>query len=498
MMRNVEPLFTDSQWDFKTLDRAYKAIEEIALGELKLDVFPNQIEIISSEQMLDAYSSLAMPLMYNHWSFGKLFAREEAMYRAGYSALAYEIVINSSPCISYLLEENTMTMQALVMAHAAFGHNHFFKNNYLFRQWTNAEGILDYLSFAKKYIAACEDRHGREDVEAVLDAAHALMDHGVFRYRRPPKPSKERMLEKRRRRMEYEEGAYNELWRTLPAGVEPPAAPAVYDPEEEFGGDMKLPEENLLYFLEKHSPSLKAWQRETLRIVRTMAQYFYPQRQLKVMNEGCATFVHYTIMNRLYEHGLMTDGSWLEFMHSHTSVIFQPEFDDRRYYGLNPYALGYGMMADIRRICETPTQEDRDWFPQFAGSGDYMAVLKDAWANYRDESFIEQFLSPKLMRDFRMFSLHDKASDGAYKVSAIHNEAGYRAVRTALARQYDIGSAEANIQVKGADLKGNRTLFLQHRMNRGVPLHHATKELVLAHVERLWGHDVVLEEVTET
>ena len=119
-----------------------------------------------------------------------------------------------------------MTMQALVIAHAAFGHNHFFKNNYLFQQWTNAEGILDYLSFAKRYIAACEDRHGREDVEAVLDSAHALMDQGVFRYRRPPKPSKERVLEKRRRRMEYEEEAHNELWRTLPAGIEPPAGAA--------------------------------------------------------------------------------------------------------------------------------------------------------------------------------------------------------------------------------------------------------------------------------
>ena len=116
-------------------------------------------------------------------------------------------MINSSPCISYLLEENTMTMQALVMAHAAFGHNHFFKNNYLFRQWTNAEGILEYLAFAKKYIAACEERYGRDEVEAVLDSAHALMDQGVFRYRRPPKPSKERVLEKRRRRAPVRRGS---------------------------------------------------------------------------------------------------------------------------------------------------------------------------------------------------------------------------------------------------------------------------------------------------
>lgn len=486
------PLFTGAEWDFATLDRTLKAIEEIALGELKLDVYPNQIEVISSEQMLDAYSSLGMPLMYNHWSFGKLFAREETLYRAGYSALAYEIVINSNPCISYLLEENTMTMQTLVMAHAAFGHNHFFKNNYLFRQWTNADGILEYLAFAKRYITACEERYGRAEVEAVLDSAHAIMDQGVFRYRRPPRPSRERVAEKQRRRAEHEDEAYNDLWRTLPAG--PPATPASPDPEE-GGADMRMPEENLLYFIEKYSPALKAWQREMLRIVRNLAQYFYPQRQTKVMNEGCATFIHFTIMNRLFDRGLITDGAIFEFLHSHTSVVFQPEFDDRRYSGINPYALGYAMMADIRRICEHPTAEDREWFAPFAGTGDFMTVLKDAWANYRDESFIEQFLSPKVMRDLRLFSLADQAEDSAYKVAAIHNEQGYRALRTTLARQYDVGTVDPNIQVVGANLRGDRKLLLEHRMHRGIALHYNARELVKAHIERLWGHDVELAEV---
>ena len=186
---DVEPLFEGSEWTFETLQRTYDAIEEVALNDLGLDVYPNQVEIISSEQMLDAYSSIGMPLMYSHWSFGKHFAREERMYRKGYAGLAYEIVINSNPCISYNMEENTMALQALVMAHAAFGHNHFFKNNYLFRQWTDAEGILEYLQFAKSYIAECEEREGLNAVEEILDAAHAIMDHGVFRYRRPPKLS---------------------------------------------------------------------------------------------------------------------------------------------------------------------------------------------------------------------------------------------------------------------------------------------------------------------
>jgi spore cortex formation protein SpoVR/YcgB (stage V sporulation) len=264
---------------------------------------------------------------------------------------------------------------------------------------------------------------------------------------------------------------------------------------EQLGGGPKLPEENLLYFLEKYSPSLKSWQREILRIVRHLAQYFYPQRQTKVMNEGCATFVHYTILNSLYDKGLLTEGAMLEFMASHTAVVYQPDFDDPRYSGLNPYALGYGMMADIRRISENPTAEDELWFPEFAGKGDWRRVLKDAWANYRDESFIEQFLSPKMMRDLRLFALSDSAEAPALTVSAIHDEMGYRRLRATLARQYDIGVSDPNIQVTGANLKGNRKLFLEHRMHRGVPLNGSLKAQVLPHIERLWGYEVSLEEV---
>jgi len=253
----------------------------------------------------------------------------------------------------------------------------------------------------------------------------------------------------------------------------------------------------LLYFLEKNAPKLEDWKCELLRIVRNMAQYFYPQRQTKVMNEGCATFVHHTIMHALYDKGLITEGAIFEFLHSHTAVIFQPEYDDPRYYGINPYALGFAMMTDIKRICEEPTEEDREWFPSFAGKGDWRAVLKDAWANYRDESFIEQFLSPKVMRDFRLFALRDRATESAIKVSAIHNEQGYRRVRSELARSYDISNIDPNIQVVGAALRGDRTLTLAHYRHRGIPLHDGTKDLVLAHVERLWGHNVVLEDITE-
>jgi stage V sporulation protein R len=492
-----ELLFTGAEWDFALLKRVFSAIEDVGLNDLKLDVYPNQIEIIASEQMLDAYSAHGMPLMYHHWSFGKIFAREETMYNKGWQALAYEIVINSNPCIAYLMEENTATMQALVMAHACFGHNHFFKNNYLFRQWTNAEAILDYLAFSKKYIAACEEKYGADQVELILDSAHTLMEQGVFRYRRPPRPSRAAREERIRKRQQYEEESFNDLWRTLPGAARDMSADLASVDEDDAVGlhaAMNLPEENLIYFLEKHSPVLKNWQREVLRIVRNVAQYFYPQMQTKVMNEGCATFVHHYIMNALYDRGEIGAGSILEFMHSHSSVVMQPGFDDSRYYGINPYALGFAMMSDIKRISEEPTAEDRDWFPEFAGKGDWRDVLKHAWANYRDESFIQQFLSPKVMRDLKLFAVRDNAEDPIYTVSAIHNEAGYRKLRTSLARLYDLSSHQPDIQVVGANLAGDRTLTIRHNRHRGIPLAQANKDAVIKHIRRLWGYTVELEE----
>ena len=148
-----------ADWDFELLERYDAAIGEVA-AEHGLETYPNQIEIITSEQMIDAYATGGLPVGYPHWSYGKEFIRNEQAYRRGMQGLAYEIVINSNPCIAYLMEENTMATQALVIAHACYGHNSFFKGNHLFRQWTAADAILDYLVFARRYVMECEERHG--------------------------------------------------------------------------------------------------------------------------------------------------------------------------------------------------------------------------------------------------------------------------------------------------------------------------------------------------
>ncbi|HVT37267.1 MAG TPA: SpoVR family protein, partial [Nevskiaceae bacterium] len=481
-----EPISTGAEWSFELIEKYDYAIHDIAANEFGLDTYPNQIEVIASEQMLDAYASLGLPIGYPHWSYGKEFIKNEQMYRKGARGLAYEIVINSNPCIAYLMEENSMTMQALVIAHACYGHNSFFKGNYLFRQWTNADAIIDYMAFARKYVMDCEERHGMGAVEEILDSCHALMSHGVDRYRHPTPLSVEREQARLRDREEHEWKRHDEIWRTVPKkdkGKGKHHKAQVHFPPE--------PQENILYFVEKYSPRLEPWQAELVRIVRKLSQYFYPQGLTKVMNEGWATFWHYTLLNRLFDKKLVDAGFMLEFLSSHTNVITQRGFDQKGYGGINPYALGFAMMSDIRRICESPTPEDRQWFPDIAG-GDWRKVLDFAMRNYKDESFIGQFLSPRLMREFHLFAVGDRASENELVVDAIHNEQGYRRLRQMFAAQYNRDTQVPDIQVLRYDRRGDRSLTLRHQRHRGRPLNEEAGE-VLKHLARLWGFTVKLE-----
>ncbi|WP_111977395.1 SpoVR family protein [Algibacillus agarilyticus] len=474
-------------WTFDLLDEYHVEIKRVA-AHYKLDTYPNQIEVITAEQMMDAYSSVGMPIGYSHWTYGKKFIQTEQNYKRGFMGLAYEIVINSDPCISYLMEENTITMQALVMAHACYGHNSFFKGNYLFKTWTDASSIIDYLVFAKNYVAKCEEKYGIDEVESILDSCHALMNFGVDRYKRPQKISLHEETKRQQEREAYLQSQVNDLWHsTVPQAKSQKSKEKPKFPNE--------PQENILYFIEKNAPLLEPWQRELVRIVRKISQYFYPQKQTQVMNEGWATFWHYTILNHLYDEGLVTDRFMLEFLHSHTNVVMQPEYNSQFYSGINPYALGFNMMCDIKRICQNPTAEDKHWFPEIAGS-DWVETLHFAMANFKDESFISQYLSPKIIRDFKLFHINDNEQNNFLEIGSIHNEQGYRAIRQQLSNQYNLSMLEPNIQVHSVDVSGDRSLTLRYTPQKNVPLDNSKNE-VMKHLYRLWGFTVQLEEVND-
>ncbi len=481
-MKKRTPLSTGSDWNFELLQAYDREIARIA-KDFGLDTYPNQIEVISAEQMMDAYSSVGMPIGYNHWSFGKQFVNVEKNYKRGQMGLAYELVINSNPCISYLMEENSIAMQALVIAHACYGHNSFFKNNYLFKMWTSADAVIDYLVFAKQYIRECEERYGLREVESLLDSCHALMSHGVDRYKHPHPLSMQEEKTRQQNREEYLQSQINDLWRTIPGSG-----------KQEEGKNSKRflteSQENILYFLEKNAPLLKPWQREVIRITRRIAQYFYPQGQTKVMNEGWACFWHHTLLNAMYDEGLVTDEFMLEVLQSHTNVVYQPPYNSPYFSGINPYTLGYNMMQDIKRICEHPTDEDKEWFPDIAGSN-WQKTLDFAMQSFKDESFISQYLSPNMMRELKLFKIVDDDTKKELLVDAIHNDIGYRNIRESLSKQYNLSYIDPDISVYDIDIEGDRSLTLHHYAHNKRPLGKGTKE-VLKHLYQLWKFPVKL------
>ncbi|TNF02578.1 MAG: SpoVR family protein, partial [Gammaproteobacteria bacterium] len=309
----------------------------------------------------------------------------------------------------------------------------------------------------------------------------------VDRYKRPYPLSVEEERRRQREREEILQQQVNELWKTIPTKAEEETEdkPLRFPPE---------PQENLLYFIEKNAPLLEPWQREIVRIVRKIAQYMYPQRQTKIMNEGWACFWHFHILHELYREGLVDDGFMMEFFQHHTNVIYQPPFDSPHFNGLNPYTLGFGMMQDLKRICEKPTEEDKRWFPDIAGTP-WLDTLHFAMRDFKDESFILQFLSPKLIRELKLFAVLDDENKKFLEVTAIHDDDGYQAIRETLAESYNLSQQEPNIQVYNVNVRGDRALTLRHEMHNSRPLEGDSTAEVLKHLHQLWGFDVHLETV---
>lgn len=488
-------------WTEEVLDRAWEEIELIAKEELRSSYYKPQIEIVTARQMLDAYTSVGMPIYYKHWSYGKEFVFSEKEYKAGRMGLAYEMVINSDPCIAYLMEENNANVQTMVMAHASVGHSAVFKNNYLFKQHTDASAIIDYLNFAKEYIQKCEEKYGMEEVEHVLDACHALSIYGVDKYKKPkqlsPAQEEARAIERFERELEDYDPVWAKVGTKKKKVIDEVHAADEIEPFPE-------PHENILYFIEKNAPHLPGWKREIIRIVRKLSQYFSPQRATKVLNEGWASFCHYYIMTRLYEKELIDAGSMLEFYSLHAGVVAQ-----RKFTSFNPYKLGFSIFMDIKRLAEGGhwvlenqqrvwqeiTDEDRKYFPDIINT-DWVETTRYAMENYKDETFILQYLSPKVARDLQMFAFNDPAAYiGEYTITEISNDIGFRELRSKLAANYAMENLIPDIQITAVDTKGTRKLILEHFVKNEKPLEIEDAKKVLQYVADLWEYSAVLKTV---
>ena len=123
-------------FDVNELQRWDERIREL-VERFGLKCYPQEFEVCDHNEMLGYMAFSGMPSRYAHWSFGKSYERQKTLYDYGVSGLPYEMVINSNPCLAYLMRDNSLLLQVLTMAHV-YGHNDFFANNFTFTSGTNA------------------------------------------------------------------------------------------------------------------------------------------------------------------------------------------------------------------------------------------------------------------------------------------------------------------------------------------------------------------------
>jgi stage V sporulation protein R len=435
------------------------------VAEFGLDCYPQEFELCDHAQMLGYMAYSGMPSHYPHWSYGKAFEKLKTLYDYGVSGLPYEMVINSNPALAYLMRDNTLCLQILTIAHV-YAHNDFFKNNFTFRS-TRAEFTTSTFKAHATRVRHYVDSPsiGLEKVEAVLDAAHAL----ALQCRRNLAIRKLPESEERER---------------LQDAATPPADPfqRIHRRQEPQEPDLRkvppTPDEDILLFIRDHNPFLADWERDLLTIVHEEAQYFIPQIETKIMNEGWASYWHKRILDALE----LPSTLHLEFLVRHNQVV-------RPIPGqLNPYHLGLRVWEDIERRGDRPTPEERESLPPGKTGRQLLFETREV---DRDVSFLRRWLSERLVRELDLFRAEPKGDD--LVISHVADEEGWREVKQTLLRSVGMETVPV-IRVEDADFGHARTLLLTHAHDgRDLQLEYA--ERTLAFVHRLWGRDVVLETV---
>ncbi|HXF39404.1 MAG TPA: SpoVR family protein [Blastocatellia bacterium] len=449
--------------EVQELEKAVEEIWEVATTRFGLDPFPVRFEIVPASVMYEV-GSYALPGRYSHWTFGKAYHRMKMMYDFGLSKI-YEVVINSNPSYAFLLETNSPTQNKMVIAHV-LGHIDFFKNNVYFSK-TNRR-MVDEAALHARRMSDYEFKYGRKVVEEFLDAVLSIEEHidPNFFIKKPVERKDDEADKKPQRR----EGPYDDLLSK--AEIEKTSPDESLDRRHK--PSIEVPEKDLIYFIMKHSPSLEPWQRDVMAMLHEEMEYFIPQLQTKIMNEGWASIWHSRIMREL---DLPTD-EHLEFAELHAGVVSPHKGQ------LNPYYLGYKIFEDIEKRWDNPTDEEREKFGRRGGEGrDKMFEVREL---DNDISFLRNYLTEEMCEELDLF-VYELVDDEDWTVT----EKRWERVRDQItANKTNFGFPY--IEVVDGDYDGNRELYLMHRFE-GVELDMKYARKTLEYVHKLWGRDVHLE-----
>lgn len=423
----------------------WNEVIESKAKELGLNFYPQEFEIIGFNEMLGYEAYIGMPSRYPHWSFGKSYEKNKTLYSFNLTGLPYEMVINSNPCLAYLMRENTLPLQILTMAHV-YGHNDFFKNNRLFKEGTRAKLALEMFKLdgeiIREYINA--PGIGYEKVERILDAAHAIR-YNIGRVIGRKEITDEEI--RKNRIDDYKKAIENKSILDMDMVIEEPILDKI--PLE--------PYDDVVGFIIKYG-KLEEWEKDIVRIVKRETEYFMPQIETKTMNEGWASYWHYNILKSLD----LPEGLHFEFLKRHNDVV-APILG-----GLNPYYVGFKMFEDIER------RYGKD-------------KIFEVRAMERDASFIRRYLTQELCEELNLFQYGKKSFD--YVIEEVSDEGGWKEIRDNLAFTAGLGSIP---YIRVTDLNTrDLTLTLEHVYD-GRELEATYAKETLKYVQQLWGYKVRL------
>ncbi|MAF24414.1 stage V sporulation protein R [bacterium] len=435
-----------SDWCFEELEEWDEKISKIAKS-YGLDWYPITYEVCDYYEMMGHMSYHGMPSHYNHWSYGKSFERTHQLYNLGQEGLPYELIINSNPSIAYLMRENPLYLQILIMAHCT-GHSDFFKNNRSFNQ-TRPESVVSKMRNAKKRINGyMEDTNiGIEKVESFIDSLHAVR----FQTERNGRPrlSKSQIREK-----------YVNLLNNDKKKNKKDRDPRLKNVDIEK--KLLEPDRDLLSFLIESGNHLKDWQIDLVNIVRDESLYFIPQIQTKILNEGWASFWHYKILHELD----LPQKYHIPFLKSHNQVI-RPHVSK-----VNPYHLGFYLFKKI----EKEKGLDECFFVREV---------------HNDVSALRCYLDMESSRDLNLFTYSTKKE--YITIDDISDEEGWKKIKNDLIMNVGTNSMPS---VYVSDVSDYNELIIRHDHDgRDLELEYA--EEVVSQLLRLWPSGIKFFTVIE-
>ena len=431
-----------SDWSEKDLKLWDEKICNIA-EKYNLDWYPLSYEICDYYEMIGHMSYHGMPSHYNHWSYGKSFERTHQMYNLGMEGLPYELIINSDPSIAYLMMQNPLYLQILIMAHCV-GHSDFFKNNRCFKD-TNAKNIVSKMRNAKKRIEkySADPYIGLEKVEKFLDCLHSVKFQ-TERYGIPRKTKQEIRNEEVLRFNNLRDKGITLDYTIL---------------------DKKLlkPDHDLMMFMIEYGDHWKTWQSDILEIIRDDSLYFIPQIKTKVLNEGWASFWHYKILHELD----LPQEYHLPFLKMHNAVV-RPHIG-----GVNPYHLGFYIFQKIER--EHGLEE--------------CFFIREV---HDDESALRLYLDEEDFRELNFFNYGEEKSGDVF-ITEVSDHDDWQTVRNNLIKNIGINTIP---HIYADRIESDGTLVLKHEHDgRDLDLKHANK--VVENMNELWNNDVKLYTIVE-